>query len=80
MDIKGTLEIEETVLIVCEGHCFAIPRSVISTSSTLFAAKLSERWNSLESRFCQDNIRMFDVLNLLKFSNSKNVDLLSISF
>ena len=39
------IEIEETVLLICEGKCISISKNILTAFSTLYAAKLSDRWN-----------------------------------
>ena len=41
---RGLIKVEETVLLVCEGRCISISKEILTAFSTLYAAKLSDRW------------------------------------
>jgi len=46
------IKVEETVLLVCEGRCISISKEIITAFSTLYAAKLSERWKEADAQGC----------------------------
>ena len=43
-DENSMIKVEETVLLVCEGRCISISKEILTAYSTLYAAKLSDRW------------------------------------
>jgi len=49
---NSMIKVEETVLLVCEGRCISISKEILTAYSTLYAAKLSDRWKEADAQGC----------------------------